>query len=176
MASRRGFFLAGAAAALAVASLSGCGFEPLMSQTSHPRVQKEMQSIRVSTIPDRSGQILRNYLLDALAPKGRQGPELYTLTVRLYEPLQEVAIRRDDTASRLSYTATVSFQLTDPLSTPVFSGTSLVETTYEVTNSEFATLANQASARDRALQDVSNDVRQQIATFLAGKTSAGSRR
>ena len=149
--------------------LAGCGFEPLMGQVSHPAVQGDMQRIRISTIPDRSGQILRNHLLDALTPKGLQGSELYLLTVKLSEPRREVAIRRDDTASRLSYQASASFALQDRSSRTVFSGSSTSETTYEVTNSEFATLSSQASARDRALQEVSADIRQQIAMFLAGK-------
>ena len=158
-----------AAALVAALLLPGCGFEPLMSQTAHPQVQSEMQRIRISMIPDRSGQVLRNYLLDALTPRGIQGQELYVLSVRLTEPRREVAIRRDDTASRLSYSASASFRLTDRAGRPVFSGSSVSETTYEVTTSEFATLSSQASARDRALQEVSGDIRQQIAVFLAGK-------
>lgn len=149
--------------------LWGCGFEPLMGQAAHPKVQSEMERIRVANIPDRSGQILRNHLLDALSPRSVQGPESYTLTVQLYEPRREVAIRRDDTASRLGYVASATFALRDKDSRTVFSGSSTSETTYEVTNSEFATLSSHASARDRVLQEVSADIRQQIAMFLAGK-------
>ncbi len=153
----------------AAAFLGGCGFEPLMGK-NHPDVQSGMERIRVAMIPDRSGQILRNLLLDSLTPRGLQGPEIYVLAVNLYEPRREVAIRRDDTASRLAYTASATFHLSDRQQRrTVFTGSSAVETTYEVTNSEYATLASQASARDRALQEVSADIRQQIATFLAGK-------
>lgn len=149
-------------------ALSACGFQPLMSQTAHPQVQQEMQRIRIDMIPDRSGQILRNYLLDGMTPRGIQGSELYSLSIRLLEPRRELAIRRDDTASRLSYSATATFSLRDR-SRVIFSGSSTSETTYEVTTSELATLSGQASARDRALQEVSADIRQQIATYLAGK-------
>ncbi len=149
--------------------LSGCGFEALMGQTAHPQVQRDMQRIRIDMITDRSGQILRNYLLDGMTPRGVQGPPLYSLNISLVEPRREVAIRRDDTASRLSYSASVSFKLRDGNGRTVFVGSSSSESTYEVTNSEFATLSGQASARDRALQEVSADIRQQIATFLAGK-------
>jgi LPS-assembly lipoprotein len=153
-----------------VAVLGGCGFEPLMGQSNHPHVQSGLERIRIAPIADRSGQILRNYLLDGLTPRGLQGSDLYVLTVTLIEPRREVAIRRDDTASRLGYTAAVSFVLYErSTESRVFGGASLSETTYEVTSSEFATLSSQASARDRALQEVSMDIRQQLATFFAGK-------
>lgn len=170
----RGYGVAGLL--FGAALLWGCGFEPLMGQVSHPAVQGDMQRIQVATIPERSGQILRNYLLDSLTPRGVQGPPLYTLTVQLSEPRREVAIRRDDTASRLAYTASAAFTLHDRSRRVVYSGSSSSETTYEVTNSEFATLSSQASARDRALQEVSVDIRQQLATFLAGKAPPQERR
>jgi len=158
------------------ALLTGCGFQPLMGQATHPQVHAEIQRIRVAPIPERSGQILRNHLLDALTPRGIQGAELYVLSVQLSEPRREVAIRRDDTASRLGYLATASFVLRGPSSRILFSGSSSSETTYEVTNSEFATLSSQASARDRALQEVSTDIHQQIALFLSGKAPPQDRR
>jgi LPS-assembly lipoprotein len=168
--SNRYGFVGAALGLLCLGTLTSCGFEPLMGQSNHPQVQQNMERVRINSIPDRSGQILRNYLLDGLTPRGMQGPELYTLDISLTEPRREVAIRRDDTASRLSYTASVTFRLYDRTArSEVFIGTSLSETTYEVTNSEFATLSSQASARDRALQEVSADIRQQIATFFAGK-------
>lgn len=169
--TRRREILRGLLAVLiGTSGLAGCGFEPLMGQSSHPQVQSSLERIRVSPIPDRSGQILRNYLMDGLTPRGVQGSELYVLSITLTEPRREVAIRRDDTASRLSYAASVLFLLYDRASQrTVFGGSSVSETTYEVSNSEFATLSSQASARDRALQEVSADIRQQIASFFAGK-------
>lgn len=166
----RGAYMAATVWLLAEPLLAGCGFQPLMGQVNHPEVQRSFERIRINPIADRSGQILRNYLLDGLTPRGLQGSELYTLSVTLVEPRREIAIRRDDTASRLSYAATVSFMLYDRAAQrPIFAGGSSSETTYAVTNSEFATFASQASARDRALQEVSADIRQQLASFFAGK-------
>lgn len=157
---------------LLTAAISGCGFEPLMGRSAHPQVQANLERIRVAPIGDRSGQILRNYLLDALTPRGLQGSELYTLSIHLSEPRREVSIRRDDTVSRIAYTASASFQLVDrSRRRPIFNGSATSETTYEVTSSEFATLASQASARDRALQEVSAEIRAQLATFFAGKAA-----
>ena len=145
----------------------GCGFQPLMGRSDAPAVQENLAQIRVDMIPDRSGQILRNYLLDGLVPKGVEGQPRYRLQVVLEEPRREVAIQRDNTASRVAYAATTRFYLRDSrTSSVVFSGTSYSETTYEVTTSEYATLSSLNGARERVLQDVSADIRQQLAEFL----------
>ncbi len=154
------------AAALAT-SCVGCGFQPLMARPDSPAVQGNLAQIRVDMIPDRSGQILRNYLLDDIVPKGVRNPR-YRLQVDLTEPRREVAIQRDNTASRVAYSATAVFRLIDmQRGGPVFSGVSVSETTYEVTTSEFATLSSLNGARERALQDVSADIRQQLADFFS---------
>ena len=152
---------------LLVMVLAGCGFQPLMARRDDSRVQEAFAQIKVAVIADRSGQILRNYLLDDLNPRGAQGPERYTLRVILSEPRREVAISRDSTANVVAYGASVSFSLSDNRSRmPNFTGNSSSQSTYVVTNSEYATLSSFNAARDRVLQDVSADIRQQIAAYL----------
>ena len=146
----------------------GCGFKPLLGKTDNPAAQENLSKVRVEIIRDRSGQILRNYLLDDLSPKGTQGPTRFRLYVVLTEPRREVAIQRDNTASRIAYTASVAFRLYDEQTKAyVFAGASISDTTYEVTTSEYATVSSLNGARDRVLQDVSTDIRQQLADFFA---------
>lgn len=49
------------------------------------------------------------------------------------------------------------------------SGTSSFTTDYEITNSEYATLASIQSARERVLELVSDDIRSQLAVFLRAR-------
>lgn len=147
-------------------ALSACGFQPLLGGTNMA-AQEQLERIRIGIIADRSGQILRNYLVDDLTPRGVRTPAAYQLQVRLSEPQREVAIRRDDSASRISYSASATFQLLDAVGRPLFSGNSQSETTFEVTNSEFATLSGLTSARDRVLQEVSADIRLQLAEYFS---------
>ncbi len=143
-----------------------------MGREQSPEVQAEMAKIRVSMIADRSGQILRNYLLDDLTPRGIDGRERYRLVVILSEPRREVALSRDNTASAITYVATVTFSLSDLATRSVaFTGTSSSQSSYLITNSEFATLSSFNSARDRVLQDVSADIRQQIADFFGRRAA-----
>src|SRR3954463_16244560 len=137
-----GFPLVRAAAMLVLFGLAGCGFQPLMGRQQSPEVQEAMAQIRVDMISDRPGQVLRNYLLDDLTPRGTEGRERYRLLVGLSEPRREVALSRDNTASVVAYIATATFTLVDTSTrTTAFNGVSTSQSTYLITNSEFATLS-----------------------------------
>jgi LPS-assembly lipoprotein len=146
--------------------LSSCGFQPLMGKQEMGPAASRLAQIRVNSIEDRSGQILRNHLVDALSPRGNPVAPIYTLDIKLTEPRQEIAIRRDESASRVSYTANAGFILRDLQGKALFSGGSSSSSTYEATTSEFASIAGQQSARDRAMQEISADIRQQLAAYF----------
>jgi LPS-assembly lipoprotein len=143
--------------------LTACGFEPLHRQRG---AISALPPIRIEPIPERSGQILRNYLLDRMAPRGEGGPRDYTLKIQLFEPRQILALRRDDVISRMGYSAVASFELIDAAGKRVSTGTSNYSTDYEITNSEFATLSALQSARERVLELVADDIRNQIGFHL----------
>lgn len=161
-ASRRAL---GAALAASLA-LAACGFEPLHRTTQSGSAVEALAAVRVDPIADRSGQVLRNYLLDRLTPRGSPARAEYVLRVRLQEPRQTLALRRDDVISRVGYSASATFELNDAAGRRVFAGTSSYTTDYEVTNSEFATLVSAQNARDRVLELVGDDIRNQLAAFL----------
>jgi LPS-assembly lipoprotein len=156
---RRAFLTVFAAAPL----LAACGFEPLHAQRG---AVAALPPIRVEPIPERQGQILRNYLLDRLAPRGEAGAQGYALSIKLFEPRQVLALRRDDVISRMSYSAVASYELVDAAGKRVVTGSSSYSTDYEITNSEFATLAALQNARERVLELVADDIRNQIAVQL----------
>ena len=78
----------------------------------------------VDLIADRTGQMLRNELLDRLHPRGgRAAAKRYTLRVDLAESLQDLAIRKDDVATRANLRLTASFSVVSlDGGTVVFSG------------------------------------------------------
>jgi LPS-assembly lipoprotein len=153
------------AAALALA-LSACGFEPLYGERANGSAAEAFEMVRISVIADRSGQILRNYLLDDLQPRGARGPGRYSLDIRLQEPRQELAVRRDDSAARIGYSAAAIFVLNAPDGRRLLGGSSSASTTFEISDSEFATLSSYSSARSRSLQDISADIRNQLAIYF----------
>lgn len=153
--------------ALAIAPLSGCGFRPMYGQSpGAARVTDELARVRIPPIADRQGQILRNNLLDRLTPLGEPREAAYVLEVRLAEPRQPLALRRDDVISRFGYSANASFNLRDLGGRIVFSGSSGFSTDYEVTSSEFATLSSRENARVRVLELIADDIRSQLADYM----------
>jgi len=149
---------------IAALSLAACGFEPLMGRTGvSTGVVETLAAIRIDPIADRSGQVLRNELLDQLTPQGAVVAARYVLVVRLQEPRQTLLLRRDDIISRSSYSAQASYILRDMQGNPVFTGSSSFTTDYEITSSEYATRVSLESARDRVMVLVANDIRSQLA-------------
>jgi LPS-assembly lipoprotein len=151
----------------AASALSACGFEPLHATRSGDRdLSRELASIRIAPIANRSGQTLRNQLLDRLTPLGQPQAARYTLNISLVEPRQTLSLRRDDVISRSSYSATAAYELIDNSGKRVSSGASSFTTDYEITSSEYATLISLQDARDRVLELVSEDIRGQLAVFF----------
>lgn len=151
--------------------LSGCGFQPLMVQHGPNGAVNDLARIHVLMIAERSGQLLYNFLRDDLAPRSEPQAPLYALEVRLQEPRQEIAIRRDESASRIAYTANATFFLRDSQGKTIFTGTSTSSSTFEAVNSEFASISGQRNARDRAMQEISADIRQQLAAYFNRRRS-----
>lgn len=147
--------------------LAGCGFQPLLGRSSGASsMSDELAAIRVAPIPDRSGQLLRNALLDSLTPRGAAVASQYVLTIRLQEPRQTIALRRDDVISRSSYSAVATFDLADRKGLKITAGMSTFTTDYEITVSEYATRASLEDARSRVLSLIADDIRNQLALAL----------
>lgn len=162
------------AALLCAGLVSGCGFQPLLGRSPEGgNVPDSLAAIRISPIPDRSGQILRNALLDSLTPRGAAAVATrYVLTVRIQEPRQTIALRRDDVISRSSYSAVATFELADRNGGKIAVGTSTFSTDYEITVSEFATRSSLEDARSRVMALIADDIRNQLALILARPASA----
>jgi LPS-assembly lipoprotein len=165
---RRSFLLA-----LCAAGLSGCGFEPLLGRAGDSAdAIEQLSAIRIESIPDRSGQVLRNALLDRLTPQGQVPGARYVLRIRLSEPRQAILLRRDDVISRSSYSAQATFDLRDAQGQRVFSGSSTFTTDYEIASSEFATRTSLENARDRVMELVASDIRNQLALNFRQRQNA----
>lgn len=155
-------------------TISGCGFQPLLGrQPGVGAVPDSLASIRIAPISDRPGQLLRNALLDSLTPRGASAAaSRYFLTVKLQEPRQTIALRRDDVISRSSYSAVAVFELVDKDGKKLVTGTSTFSTDYEIAVSEYATRASLEDARSRVLALIADDIRNQLALALAHPTPA----
>jgi LPS-assembly lipoprotein len=165
----RQIIFAGLAVA-ALVSLAACGFQPLYGSVApgQTRTKDHLATVRIAPLPDRVGQQLHNLLRDRINPKGQPANPNYTLQIEVMESLRELGIRKDETATRASLTVFADFVLIDTrTSERVFNGRSRSFNSYNILESQFATLYSENDARDRALREISNDIRNRLAVYFA---------
>ncbi len=146
-----------------------CGFQPLYGGIGSGRdTANVLSEVEVGIIADRTGQQLRNELLDRINPRGRTGTPKYRLSVTLSESATRLAIRRDNTATLANLTLTASYDLVSIAdSQPVLSGTVRSVNSYDISQEEFATVSAERDARRRAATDLADGITSRVAVFLA---------
>jgi LPS-assembly lipoprotein len=121
----------------------------------------------------RVGQQLHNSLLEGLAPRGAQGEQIYRLDVRLSEGISSLAVRKSAVATRADLRLNANFWLSDLRSGQnLYSGSGSATASFNILNSEFATLMAENGARDRAVRQLGDDILQNVAIFLKNQTGA----
>jgi LPS-assembly lipoprotein len=158
-----------AAALLLLGGLSGCGFHPLYAtdpKAPHTDFTQQMARVRVESIEDRNGQILRNALIQHLTPEGEPTKPLYTLSVTLSEAMSGVGFQKDASASAGEMTITADFALHNPNGTIALLGstTSVVDVNY--LGPTYASVAAERDAEQRALSTIADTITDRVAIFL----------
>ena len=148
--------------------LAGCGLEPLYAErTERGSVSNDVASVRIAPIPDRTGQILRNELIDRLNPSGAPGDPRFVLDVRITVAKLELGIRKDETASRTSLRFRSTFRLRDRGSNAiVFSSRAGTVTSYNIVDSEYATIASERAALRRGLALIADSIALRVAAYF----------
>lgn len=158
----------------------GCGFEPMYARTSAQTapVVAELAGVRVMGIEDRNGQMLRNALVSRLTPRGEPGRPSHSLEIRLSQSQEDLAERSDGKASLGRLFIIATFRLVEYQSERVvFAGTSRSVVSYRLLGPTYSSTAVERDAEKRALGDLAEDIRAQVATFFAngkGQGRAGS--
>ena len=147
--------------------LGACGFRSLYGTDATGDAPGELATIKVKPIPDRIGQQLRNNLLDLLNPRGHPANPRYFLTVHLDQSTHRLAIEKDAFATRANLRLRANFSLHDLDSRKiVLSGKSLMVSSYNILDSEFATLMAEKDAKARAAREIAHDIRTRLAAFF----------
>jgi LPS-assembly lipoprotein len=156
---------------------AGCGFRPLYGDHALSASDEDFASIYVAPISDRTGQQLRNFLLERINAGGQPGRPLYTLNIALAVQTTGIAISRDNTTSRTNITLVANYSLADAATGRVFSkGISRASDAYDVLVSDYATLSAHDDAITRASRELADDLKTRLAVFLQNrkqKTAGG---
>lgn len=146
---------------------SACGFRPLYGQHADRSVSDDLAAVKIAPVGDRLGQHLHNFLLDRLNPKGSPAEPKFVLQITLTESLATLAFRKDATATRANLLVSVVYELRDTQTGKrVFRTQSTVTTSYNIVESDFATLSAKADARRRAARNLSDEIRTRLAIYF----------
>lgn len=148
--------------------LQGCGFRPLYGDPSAGGSSAEFGLIKVEPIKDRIGQLLRNHLRTALNPKPRTQKPRYLLKTKVTQSTTSLAVRKSAFATRANLKVTANFELLNAATAkPIFSAKRSATVSYNILDSEYATLAAEKDARIRAVRELSEDIRIQLGVYFS---------
>lgn len=155
---------------------AGCGFRPLYGEDAGGTAVQGLNETRVERIPDREGQLLRTRL-ELLFGSGK-APARYALNVDLSTNVRDVAIRRDETATRRNIIARADYALVRIEDGSVLEqGTARSTNSYNIAESDFATEVAREDAIERSIEQLALSIQTQLAIFFRedSPTEAGAR-
>ena len=171
-ASRRYAFAVAGAALMVIA---GCGFQPIHGERSAAS-SAGLANFDIALIADRTGQMMRNELLQQMQPRGAVASPRFVLGVKLTESLTDLAIRKDNVATRANLTLIAQFSVVSRSGgSLLFSGQARSVNSYNILTSDFATLSARADARSRAVRQLALDIKERLAVWLVQTGGARSR-
>lgn len=169
----------GSRLALIMASLlAACGFEPMLGthDSSVGSVAADFAKVQVGTIENRSGQLLRNDLIEILTPQGEPERPEYTLTVKLEEPIQNqnYAFQRDNSVTDVNYVVIANWSLLDKSGAVALASTSTASELYAMSNSQYASTVSAQNTRDQIVLEISQDIRNKLAQYFLSRPANSS--
>lgn len=150
--------------------LAACGFRPLYRQDSDTASVVQFSQIAIAQPDDRVSQQLRNHLLDILTPHGAPERPRYLLDYRITESVGSVFVTRTEEITRNNLQLSVSYYLRDyETGVAVFSMSATSQSSYNVTQADYANLISEKNARERALRDAAEQMRLRLGNYFDRK-------
>jgi LPS-assembly lipoprotein len=167
------------AAGLAM-SLAACGFQPLYKKDAPDSgVAVDLTRIRVQNVQtaapefDRLGQIMHGMLVQRLNPDGTRSETIYRLETDLYVTRERTGIQITDEATRARLTISARFTLIAPgKDGTLYSGTEQSVNSYNIVDSQFATLSAENDAARRAIREISEAIRLRLGLYFQRQGNA----
>jgi hypothetical protein len=162
-------------ATLAV-TIAGCGFHPLYAPSGPHDWDPALASISVAPIRDRPGQILEQALRENLNPGDMSVKPRWRLSTELTVQRADFGIQRNATATTSEVVISATYRLVDlddKGNKQVYTNISRATGDFDQLSDAYATQVAADNARDRALQQVADDMVIRLALFVrAQRTKA----
>ena len=164
--------------ALILLCVTACGFTPLYKTQSGGTIVASTQNIKISNIPNRNGQFLRNLLIDTLY--GTNPPATtprYRLDItKLNIQKTSLGVRKDATATRAQLRVTANLTLidthADAADNIVLQRSLRTVNSFNILDSQYATRISQQNATELSLQTLSEQTVTALALYF--KTTRGT--
>jgi LPS-assembly lipoprotein len=155
-------------------AVAACGFQPLYQKNSAGgAISDDLARVKIANIKtktredDRLAQKFHDLLLDRLNPNGRPQKPGYTLNITMGVGKEETGIQITDDATRARLTVSASFALRDiATNKDVLTGSERSVNSYNIVDSEFATLSAEADASGRAIRELSDSIKLRIGVYF----------
>jgi len=147
---------------------SSCGYEPIYSKNIN--TNKELLSISIKNIKNRSGQILRNTLLNQLNPERERVIIKYRLIIEISESSTSLGYRRDRSATRTDLEVTAKYLLKNVKNDEIILKEDVKSiSSFDVVESVYATLVAEKDAREKSLKIISDNIYTNLVIFFKKK-------
>ena len=151
---------------LALLMLGACGFEPLYGTRGSDGPGVRAAAIEIAPIKDRIGHVVRNHLIDSLTPDGQPARPDYRLAIAITRSTAPLMIQLDNSVPRFNLTLRATFSLSDRTGAVVYDGKAQAIGSYNVVDSEFATLAAEQDAAREAARSLSDEIRALVLVYF----------
>lgn len=148
--------------------LAGCQFQPLYARKGGGgTINQHLAAVRILPLTDRPGQMLHNALRNELNALGQKRSPVYELAVSLRETREEIALRRDETATRVNLRMVASYRLRrSDNGEELDRGSTFSISSFNIVESEFATFSAESDARERSIDQLAEAIRLQLAGYF----------
>ena len=147
-----------------------CGFQPLYGSKGSENIIADFSKIHVSSIKDRTGQLLTNELKHLLNPLREPVNPKYQLVTTVSVSFRSLAVKKTAHATRSNLFATSAHHLINTTTRElVSSGSNTSTVSYNIYSSSYATLSAEKDAQKRAVKKLAQDIRLQLGAYFKSK-------
>ena len=152
-----------------VSLLPGCGFKPLYSVSDDGgSVAGELAYVTIPEPRDRLSQLIRNNLLTNMSPPGGPLGNRSRLEYEIKTSTNDLVIEQDTDVSRRQFRMSVDYRLVDSKSNKeLHKGRTFSHLAYDRVVSEFSNVQAETEVRERAAQQVAEDIRTRLAAYFS---------
>ncbi|BAE48832.1 LPS assembly lipoprotein LptE [Paramagnetospirillum magneticum] len=146
----------------------GCGFRPMYGTPSGAAsgVDADLATVRIEPIKDRTGQQLRNALLQRLSPRGEAADYAYSLQIKLTETVNNLGFRKDTFATVANMSITAQVQLSKNGGGLILGDNVTTTVYFDYLGPRYASVATERDAEERTLSQLADDIRNRVALAI----------